>query len=49
VLALERGQLEVLDFIVAIDGGCGEIGGGFAYEYGHVMLLAGWVGLTLQG
>jgi hypothetical protein len=43
-LTLQGGQLEVLDFVVAIDGGCGEVGGGLAYEYGHVELLSGWVG-----
>jgi hypothetical protein len=47
MLAPERGQLEVLDFIVAIDGSCGEIGGGFATSTAMEMLLAGWVGLTL--
>jgi hypothetical protein len=36
ILALEIGQLQRLDFIVAINGGCGEIGGLLANENGHV-------------
>src|SRR6185295_13706155 len=38
-LALEVGQLEFLDLVVAIDGGGGEVGGLLADENGHGNLL----------